>query len=402
MVTGIPVAEGLGLAGHQRQPSAPLSKSNSLATGLPSGPAAGSVTVPPARHRKKLNQLLLIAVRVVRSSFVGAVCRNFSTRFPVSATLFESFPSPWMSAASGARACSRKSLVDVARASMVCSESKIAFRSSRQPADELLQAHHQVRQLLVAVGQGAHHGGQVLDHAPDDVVPVGEAVGQRAHVREQALHGAALALEDLDDLEGHPVHVRRRQRLQERLEPAEQHGQVEGVGRLRQGDDRALVEGLPARALPLGQRDVALPDQVAVADRRVDRRRQRHVLADLELDVRDRTVVLPGGRVGQADAGHLADADAGDPDLVALDQPGDVGELGPVGQLVAVAGVGDRRDQHVGRQDRDQGEDRQLDQRPGETPQLAPHRSTTLFPRRIGARVAAPRSETSPGSVPVW
>ena len=60
--------------------------------------------------------------------------------------------------------------------------------------------------------------------------------------REQALHRAALALEDLDDLEGQPVDVRRRQRLQQRLEAAEQHGQVQRRRRLRQRDERALVQ----------------------------------------------------------------------------------------------------------------------------------------------------------------
>ena len=59
-------------------------------------------------------------------------------------------------------------------------------------------------------------------------------------------------------------------------------------------------------------------------------------------------------RSAQADADDLADADAGDADLVALDEAGDVGELRPVGQLLAVAGVGDGRDQHVGGQHRDE------------------------------------------------
>ena len=60
-----------------------------------------------------------------------------------------------------------------------------------------------------------------------------------ADVRQQALDGAALALEHLDDLEGQPVHVRRGQRLEQRLEPVEQHGQVQGGRGLRQRDDVA-------------------------------------------------------------------------------------------------------------------------------------------------------------------
>ncbi|WRL63102.1 hypothetical protein U6N30_25310 [Blastococcus brunescens] len=80
-----------------------------------------------------MNQLPLIAVRVIRSIFTGASCRNSSTSSRSAARFVERSPSARMSAARGARASSRKSLVATARVSMVCSESKMASRSPASP-----------------------------------------------------------------------------------------------------------------------------------------------------------------------------------------------------------------------------------------------------------------------------
>jgi hypothetical protein len=126
-----------------------------------------------------------------------------------------------MSAASGGRACSRNPLVVVCQGVDGLQGVEDRVLVAGEPGDELLEAHDQVRQLLVAGGDAAHHGVQVVDDLADDGVLVGQGTGQRRDVAQQALHRAALALEDLDDLEGEPVQVGRRQRLQERPEAPE-------------------------------------------------------------------------------------------------------------------------------------------------------------------------------------
>ena len=180
-----------------------------------------------------------------------------------------------------------------------------------------------------------HDRRQVLDDAADDGVLVGQRVGQRRDVLEQALHRAGLALEHLDDLVGDAVDVGRRQRLQQGLEAAEQRGQVQRRRGLRERDERVLRQRPAGGPVALGQGDVALPDEVAVADRGQDAGGQRHVGVHLEGDLGDRLL----GGVGEPDAGHLTHADAGDAHLVALDQAGDVAELRPVGELLAVPGI---------------------------------------------------------------
>ena len=52
------------------------------------------------------------------------------------------------------------------------------------------------------------------------------------------------------------------------------------------------AQGPAAEPVALGQRDVALADEVAVLDRRLDRRGQRDVGAHLELDLGGRPVLL--------------------------------------------------------------------------------------------------------------
>src|SRR5690606_5639077 len=109
----VAVAEGLGVAGHQPpHPRSPLlSPSAGMVTpaGWPvSGSETGSRTNPPAPQTKKLNQLPLIAVRVIRSILVGASCRKPSSTSPVSARLPARSSSARMSAASGRRASSSR------------------------------------------------------------------------------------------------------------------------------------------------------------------------------------------------------------------------------------------------------------------------------------------------------
>ena len=102
----------------------------------------------------------------------------------------------------------------------------------------------------------------------------------------------------------------------------------------------------------LGQRDVALADEVAVADRRVGRLGER--------GRRPATENVTSARVRSTISTSLTDADldAGDPDVVALDHAGRVDELGLVGRAAAEGDVADRDDQHAGRHRRDDDEDR--------------------------------------------
>ena len=100
---------------------------------------------------------------------------------------------------------------------------------------------------------------------------------QRADRGDQRGDVRALALEDLDDLAGQLVDIAGRQRLEQRLEPVEQLGQVKRRGGARQRDRAAGRESV-RRARALAQLDVPLPDQVEVPDRRGDRGRQGPVL----------------------------------------------------------------------------------------------------------------------------
>ncbi len=237
---------------------------------------------------------------------------------------------------------------------MPSSEARIACRSSLRPADQGPEAGDQAGQLVVAVGDVVEHVVEVVDQVADHLVAVGEGLGDRRGVPEQALERAALALEDLDDLVGQLVDVVGRERLEERLEAVEQHGQVEGGRRPLDRDLVALVERLGVADL-LGQRDVALADQVAVADRGVGRLVELGALLDRERDQR-------AGPVDDLDVLDGADLDAGDPDVVALDHAGRVDELGLVLLLAGEGEVADRRHQHAGGERRDDDEDHQLHQ----------------------------------------
>ena len=86
----------------------------------------------------------------------------------------------------------------------------------------------------------------------------------------------------------------------------------------------------------LGQRDVALADEVAVADRRRGSRCVSEVL------VLHREGDHRAGAVDDLDALDRADLDAGDPDVVALDHAGGVDELGLVVVAAAEGDVADR------------------------------------------------------------
>ncbi len=148
-------------------------------------------------------------------------------------------------------------------------------------------------------------------------------------------------------------------------------------------------------AAALGQRDVALADEVAELDLRLDAGRQLAVGADRERD-------LGLLAVDDADLLDLADPHAGDAHVVAGQQQGRVGEAG----LVAVGGaqvhVGDADREDRGRGHRDHGEDDQLDQRCDDAPSFErspPPRGRAA--RRAGSPSPAPAAARTPRPGPM-
>ena len=143
-----------------------------------------------------------------------------------------------------------------------------------------------------------------------------------------------------------------------------------------------------ARPGALGERDVALADQVAVADLRLGAHRERAVGVDGEGDLASER----SPRSVTATAVDLADPHAGDADVVALQQPGGVGEQGRYGvcrrsrMLPMVAASS------AGREHRDDDEDDQLDQRGSGL-----HDCPTAVPRAIGPNSSVARSGTCVG-----
>ena len=207
------------------------------------------------------------------------------------------------------------------------------------------------------VVDGLEHRRQVVDDPPDELVTVGERVGERGRVAHQAADGAALALEDLDEVEGELVDLARGQRLEQRLEAVEELGEVQRRGRARGRDGASVGEPRRARRALL-QRHVAVADQVEEPDRGLGRPGEGDVILDREGDL-GRVAVL------ELDALDRADGDSGDPDVVTLlDQAG----RGEVGLVLGLAAEGERahdRGQRAGDDDADQDEDAELDRGQG-------------------------------------
>ena len=107
------------------------------------------------------------------------------------------------------------------------SEVRIASRSSLSPPTRVRKLAIRLELLVVAVGHVVEHVVEVVDQVADHLVAVGQGLGDRGGVPEQALQRAAFALEHLDDLVGELVDVVRRQRLEQRLEAVEQHRQIQ-------------------------------------------------------------------------------------------------------------------------------------------------------------------------------
>ena len=195
---------------------------------------------------------------------------------------------------------------------------------------------------------------EVVDHLADQLVAVGQGRGQRRRLLQQALDRAALALQHLDQVHAQLVDLLGLQRLEERLEAVEERGEVERGAGLLDRDGVAVLQPLRLDVRALLEREVAVADEVEEPDLRARGRGQRHVGLDPERHQRVVALVV-------LDLLDLADADPGDPDVVALLEHRRGGE----DRLVLLAGAEadvahDRREQS-GDQERDDGEDAELD-----------------------------------------
>ena len=210
---------------------------------------------------------------------------------------------------------------------------------------------------------------------------------------QQAVERAALTLEDLDDLVGQLVDVGGRECLEQRLEPVEQHRQVERRLGARDRDRRPLLQRVRT-AHSLAERDVALTDEVAVADLRHRAVGDGLVVGDLERDQR-------AGAVVDVDLLHVADLDAGDPHVIALHHAGGVAEDRLVLLAAGERDVADRDHEQPGRQGGDDDEDDQLDGVAGGLLVEHLHRRLTRLPRASGPNSRDVVSGTCLGGTPI-
>ena len=169
-------------------------------------------------------------------------------------------------------------------------------------------------------------------------------------------------------------------------------GLVRSTGMVAWSGSRAGVADL------LGERDVALPDEVAVLDGGERAAGDRGVLVDGEAH-------QGAGAVDDLDVLDDPDLDPGHPDVVALDHAGGVDELRLVGAGGTEGEVADGDDEDGGGQRGDEDEDHQL----GEVERGAGveerHQraspSVTVAPRAMGPTSSTPRSGTSAAVVPM-
>ena len=104
-----------------------------------------------------------------------------------------------------------------------------------KPVDQLGQRVDGLAELLALLAQRAQHGVEVDDHLPDELVAVGQRVGQRGGLVQERADGGALALEGRDQLAGQRVDLIGIQRPEQRAEAADQRVEVQG--------GRGAVEG---------------------------------------------------------------------------------------------------------------------------------------------------------------
>lgn len=259
----------------------------------------------------------------------------------------------------------------------------------RQARDELLGVDDQRIELIVTLIHRGQHVVEVVDHRTDHPILVGDGVGEACRILDQFRDCSRLALEHLDDLVRQLVHVVGAEGLEQRTEPVEQRGEVDG--RLRPLHRNGVAAAHLHSLLPLAlfERDVALPHEVPKADGRGGAGGQPVPFRHRELNLCLAVVV-------DRDLLDLPHTHTGDADLVALVERGDVREDRVELGATAATEVGDGGGQQTGREDGDHGEHDQLDQWCGQTP----HLKLTSVPLMVGAPTSVVQLGTSSGAMP--
>ena len=120
----------------------------------------------------------------------------------------------------------------------------------REVGRPVAQRDDQLAELAVPGVDGAQHRAEVVDDVADELVAVGERVGQRGRAGQQAADRAALALQGADDVHRQRVDLLGVERGEQRLEAVEQHGEVERRRGVLDRDRRLGLQPLGAAGRP--------------------------------------------------------------------------------------------------------------------------------------------------------
>src|SRR5690606_9605 len=180
------------------------------------------------------------------------------------------------------------------------------------------------------------------------------------------------------------------ERSQQRPETADQRIEIERRPGPFDGDRRAGRQRPAIRARL--QLQIAVADQVLIADRRGGGGEQRHRVVDGELDAH-RAVAAADG-----DADHLADLDTGGPDELTGAQTADIAELGGVAHGAVEPDLAEHDDDQRGEQQQDRREDAQPDRHPGDSHGLMVS-SPPCRPQTYSATIGRPSSKWLYGAI---
>jgi hypothetical protein len=188
----------------------------------------------------------------------------------------------------------------------------------RQSCHQLLQLVNAGVELGALLIDGAEHGVQVVDHVADELVSGSEVLGERAGVGQQVRQRATLTLQQLEDGVAHLVDLAAVEAFEHRSQSAEQRIEIQrGLGVLLR--NRRARRQLAELARTGRDLQIAVTDQVFVADHGPSGRVQLITLVDVECDI--------NGVVGvQRDLVDGSHRDTGDPDILTRLQPRRVGE----------------------------------------------------------------------------
>src|SRR6516165_5440192 len=209
--------------------------------------------------------------------------------------------------------------------------------------------------------RGVQDDVQVLDHLADRLITLAELRGQLRGLVEDIVDGAALALEHRDQRRRDGVDLLRVQRPKQRFETTDERVEVQRRRRPRHRDEPARRQD-PVGSLALASLElqIAVTDQVEIADLCGRRLIQRHRAVDLELHPR------PLAAIDQAHLRDLADLHTRGADELAIPQPADVGELRRIPVSAVKAHLTEHHDDHRTEQHQHHGEDAESDEGTGD------------------------------------